>query len=189
MLFRDLGAADNKAAASGCIDFLPGLAVWRIGKGAAAGAHAPRLGIAAAGYDFLHARLDGGCLAGACLQLGMGEDPVGRGICMAIGHAHLHRGGVHGPSLAVKAVGTNGDVTEFAAIGTGIHPQAAADRSRNADQEFQPGQAVARGISCDIGIGGAGSGGNDFTIMADGVHMRAKPDDDARNTAVTHQQV
>ena len=34
--------------------------------------------------------------------------------------------------------GADGDVAEFAAIGAGIHPQAAADRSRNADKEFQP---------------------------------------------------
>ena len=189
VLFRNLGAADHKAPASGRIDFLPGLAARRIGKGAAAGAHAAWLRIATAGDDFLHARLDGGFLAGARLQFGMGEDPVGRGICMAIGHAHLRRGRADGLPLPVKAVGADGDVAEFAAIGAGIHPQAAADRSRNADQEFQPGQAVARGISRDVGIGGTGSGGDNLAFVADGGHMRAKPDDDARNAAVTHQQV
>ena len=62
------------------IDFLPGLAARRIGKGAAAGAHPTWLRIATAGDDFLHALLDGGFLAGARLQFGMGEDPVDRGI-------------------------------------------------------------------------------------------------------------
>ena len=189
VLFRDLCAANDHAAATGGVDFLPGLAVLRVGKGAAAGANAARLGISAAADNLFHASLDRVGVACGGAEFGMGKDPVRRRVGVAIGHAHLFRCGGHRGAAAVKAVGADGDVLELAAIGPGIHPQAPTNRAGNADQEFQPGQTLARRIACHIGIGCAGAGGDDIAVMADRLHMFAKPDHHAGNAAVTDQKV
>ena len=189
VFLRYLRPANDHAAASGGIDFLPCLAAGRVGKGAAARAYAARLGIAAAGNNFLHPGLDGADVAGGGAEGGVGKDPVIRCIAVAIGHAHLVRGGADSIAFAIQPVGADGDIAKFTAIGTGIHPQTAANRARYTDQEFQPGKPGAGSMTRHIGIGGTGVGRHLGAIMADRCHEFIQPDDHPGNAAIADQKV
>ena len=127
VFFRYQRAADFQSATSGGVNLLPGLAAWWVGKGAATGAHAAWLCVAAAGNDVLHPGLDGGGLALRRAELGMSENPVGWRLAVAIAHAHLIRCRSEGTACPVKTVRANDNVAEFTAIGTGVHPQPTAD--------------------------------------------------------------
>ena len=189
VFFRYLGPAYHQAATAGGINFLPRLAARRIGKGAATGAHTARLCIAAAGNDLFHPRLDGGLVPGNGAEGGMGEDPVRRRIAVAIGHAHLVRGGADGLARPVNPVGADGDIAEFGPIGPGIHPQPAPNGARDADQEFQPGKTGTRGMARHIGIRGPGFGSDLVPVMVDRGHELVHPDDNPGNPAIAHQQI
>ena len=88
---------------------------------------------------------------------------------MAIGHAHCAWRGGNRFARSVKPMRKACHIFEFVSIGTGIHPQAAANRSRNADQELQTGDASFLSIAGNIGIGCTGLGNDALTVMADGV--------------------
>ena len=119
----------------------------------------------------------------------MGEDPVVRRVAVAVGHAHVVGRGAERGSRSVEAMGTYHDVAEFAAIGTGIHPQPAADGSRNADQEFQPGKTRLRGVARHLGVERAGTGKHRLAVMADSVHMRGRADHHPADAAVADKKV
>ena len=95
----------------------------------------------------------------------MGENPVGGGIAVPVGHAHFIGCGADGVALPVETVCTQRDIAEFAAIGTGIHPQAAANGSRNTNQEFKAGKARPCCIAGNIGVGCTGIGGHAGAVM------------------------
>ena len=108
---------------------------------------------------------------------------------MAIGHAHRAWRGGDRLASPVKPMRKACYIFKFASIGTSIHPQAAANRSWNANQKLQTGNAGLLCIARHIGIGCAGLGNDARAVMADGIQMGAKLDHDASNTAITNQQI
>src|SRR5690606_38372280 len=142
VLLGYLRIAHHEAAAARRIDQLPGLVAVRIGEGGAAGAGADRLAAFAGCLDRVHPRLDRRRVAGLSLQPRPEEDPGFRHAAMAIAELHLDRRQAMQIALFVQRLGPDQNILEFGAVSTGIHAQAAAEGARNAEQEFQPGNAV-----------------------------------------------
>ncbi len=80
-------------------------------------------------------------------------------------------------------------VLGFASIGTAVHAQRAADSAGNAAHERQPGNAgLLRGARyLDIGDRCAGAHGN--ALDHNVTETTAKPDDNARNATVAHDEI
>src|SRR6202012_2809475 len=132
MHLRHLRVADDKPAAAGAIDKLPGLMAGRILEGRAAGFFADRLRRLARRGDALHLGEDGGGRTSAALEQRLRKDHLLGRIRMAIAVAHLRVGERVEIALAVDPACFGEDVLGLAPMRASIHAQRAADRAGNA---------------------------------------------------------
>ena len=108
---------------------------------------------------------------------------------VAVGKMHVRRVDVMAPAHAVDCAGTHQHVRDLAAIGSGVHAHRAADRARNAAQEFETGKTGIPAGKCDIDVRRDRAGAHIRAVDHDLGEGAAELDRHAVDTAVAHQQI
>ena len=90
---------------------------------------------------------------------------------------------------AVDGLGRDKHLRQVTLIGAGIHAQRTADAAGNAAHEGKPGKRGLLRRTRDLHIGHGTAGADPFTLDLDLGEAAAKHDDDARHTAVAHDEV
>ena len=190
MLLGNLGAAMQQAPAARAVDQLPSLVARRILEGGATGTGADWLALLALALDFLHAPRDFGGIARLALQPGGKEDPVQRRVGMAVAHTKVIDRDMVQLALPVDSLSLYQDVSGLLAVSACVHAQGAAQRSRDAAEEFQARDTGQLRRLCNIEVQGSGTGFEDVVFLRG--HARELPPQAQHNTrhaAVADQKV
>ncbi len=108
---------------------------------------------------------------------------------MTIGKAELGARHMMDRAIAIDGIGRDQRVLELAAVGPRVGAETAADRARNAGQEFEPGDPRLHRRQRDVEVERAGSGADPVIFGRDFGKAAAEANGDARDAAVAHQQV
>ena len=190
MQFRDLSGPHCQAAAARRVDQLPGLVPRWIFEREPAGAALDRLRRFAAFGDLVHLGTDAGGIARRALEQGGGENDVVRRPAVAVSIMHLGIRIGADAAAAIHAGGGNEHVLGLAPVGTAIHAQGAADRTRNAAQKRQAADRGVLGGTRQFHVRHRGAGAD----ARAGFHLdigeaAAKADHHARHPAVPNDEI
>jgi hypothetical protein len=126
----------------------------------------------------------------AAFEHALDEDQLNRRMRLAILKPHLRIGERHPLTRAVKRNGFDKDILELAAIGTGIHPEATTDGTRNAPHELKPRELGLKGSLRHRHVKNGSAGPQAMRPITRHVHeAAAEADHDALYAAITHKQV
>src|SRR6185295_12930751 len=142
MLFRDLGIADLKPAATRRIDQRPRLVAGRILEGRAARPTPEGLRFFASTGDRVHLGADRLGLARRAAKSRFDHDRAFGHVAVAIGVTELLERPFNQLARTQDEPRGNQDVADLTTISPAVHPNKAADGAGNAAQEFQPGDAA-----------------------------------------------
>src|SRR6185312_15339597 len=136
MLFRDLGIALSQPATTSGIDQRPSLVASRILEGRTPGAASQRLRLFAGAGDGVHLGTDRFGIAGRAAESCFDHHRAGGYFAVAIGVAEFLRRPFDHLACAERELRREKDIADLPAVGSAIHPDEAADCSRDAAQEL-----------------------------------------------------